>query len=593
MKKESESKNRNAASKPKNNAARSNPNSNGAKSQTLFHTAFAAIVQVACLLAVFLTPTSNEARLATAGLLVAQVALVLFNKDRRKAFILSSIFFSSIVLFFYIVYAPIDLTARILAALAVLVLTGFSVHKVTGIESFYGFLMVRSLAGFDLMQAVAKHHPRFSREAADFGASMTFGIPWAIRTYGLQKAAGHTLALLMLLGVFLQANLLTSLSGVLQNGEWVFAAVGLLFGFIGLGVLGMAVHAFTILTVPNTPAGVKLLIPFVTVPGEALFAIAVIAIVHETAHGVLCYVEKLKLKSSGVLLFGFLPVGAFVEPDEEELDRLSLEKKRRILVAGSTSNTLFFLVFLALSLPLMAIIPGLVSGVQVESVPGNSSLQGVLQAGAILTSLDGKAVNSTRDLFAVNLTNNARAVFLQGGNRLEADLMEVVVQDVDKKHPAFGVLQPEDRILAVDGQNVRTPSDIGKVVSAKKPGQTVAIRTQSGTKTVAIGTDGKLGIQIAMTSVGVLNNQPKAGAEQIYGVLSFLLVIFTWTFLLNILIGIVNLLPLFITDGQKMIYYELVPKFGKDRAAQLSTAAGLLMLALVLLNALPYFLGKG
>jgi hypothetical protein len=42
-----------------------------------------------------------------------------------------------------------------------------------------------------------------------------------------------------------------------------------------------------------------------------------------------------------------------------------------------------------------------------------------------------------------------------------------------------------------------------------------------------------------------------------------------------------------------MIYYELVPKFGKERAAQLSTAAGLFMLGLILLNALPYFLGKG
>ncbi|GEM_PF-1070634 len=592
MKAKNQTKNHDAQAKSKNSQARSNTGSNGGKSKTLFHTAFAVLVQAAAMLAVFLTPTSTEAKMATAGLLVLQTVLVAFNKDRRKAFILSSIFFSSIVLFFYIVYAPIDSTARILAALAVLVLTGFAVHKVTGIESFYGFLMVRSLAGFDLMQAVAKHHPRFSREAADFGASMTFGIPWAIRTYGLPKAAGHTVVLLMLLGVFLHANLLTSLGGAVQHGEWIFAALGLLSGFIGIGVLGMAVHAYTILTVPNTPAGVKLLIPFVTVPGEALFAIAVIAIVHETAHGVLCYVEKLKLKSSGVLLFGFLPVGAFVEPDEEELDRLSLEKKRRILVAGSTSNTLFFLVFLALSLPLMAIIPSLVSGVQVESVPGNSSLQGVLQAGAVLASLDGKTVNSTRDLFSANLSNNARAVFLQNGQRLEADLMEVVVQDVDKKHPAFGVLQPEDRILAVDGQKVRVPSDIGKMVSAKKPGEAVAIETQHGVKTVTIGSDGKLGIQITMSSVGVLNNQPKAGSVQLYGALSFVLVLFTWTFLLNILIGIVNLLPLFITDGQKMIYYELIPRFGKERAAQLSTAAGLLMLGLVLLNALPYFLGK-
>lgn len=563
------------------------------KTQTLFHTAFALLVQLACVGIAFLTDTSNEAKMATGGLLLLQAAHVLLSKDRRHAFALSSVFFSGIVLFFYIVYAPIDVTARTLAALATLVLTGFAVHKITGIESFYGFLMVRSLAGFDLMQSVGTHHPRFSREAADFGASMTFGIPWAYKTYGARKAAFHALVLFGLLGVLLQAGLLSSLSGVLQNGEWVFVAVGLLVGFIGLGVLGMAVHAFTILTVPNTPAGVRLLIPFVTVPGEALFAIAVIAIVHETAHGVLCYVEKLKLKSSGVLLFGFLPVGAFVEPDEEKLDSLSLEKKRRILVAGSTSNTLFFLVFLALSLPLAAILPGMVSGVVVESVPGNSSLTGILQAGAVLASVNGMTINNTKDLLSLNLTDNPQATFIQDGRTIQSNLMEVVVQSVDAKHPAYGILLPEDRILAVDGQAVGKPSDIGSVVSAKQPGQTVVIKTQRGDKTVPIGEDGKLGIQIALSSVGVLNNKPNAGSEQAYATVSLLLVLFSWTFLLNILIGIVNLLPLFITDGQKMIYYELVPKFGKERAAQLSTAAGLLMLGLVLLNALPYFLGKG
>lgn len=577
----------------KTKPAQKNLNGKNGQSKTLFHTAFAAFVQLACIGIAWFTTTSNEAKMATGALLVLQAAWVLLQKDRRHAFILSSVFFSSILLFFFIVYAPIDFMARVLAALAVLVLTGFAVHKITGIESFYGFLMVRSLAGFDLMRTVGENHPRFSRESADFGASMTFGIPWAVRTYGLQKAAGHTVALIALLAVFMQASLLSSLSGVVQNGEWIFAAVGLLAGFIGLGVLGMAVHAYTILTVPNTPAGVRLLIPFVTVPGEALFAIAVIAIVHETAHGVLCYVEKLKLKSSGVLLFGFLPVGAFVEPDEEKLDTLPLEKKRRILVAGSTSNTLFFLVFLALSLPLMAILPGMVAGVAVESVPGNSSLAGVLQAGAILASVDGKTINNTRDLLSINLTDNPQAVFLQDGRSIQTPLMEVVVQSVDAKHPASGILLPEDRILAVDGQAVGKVADIGRVVSAKKPGESVSITTQFGDKVVPIGDDGKLGIQITLSSVGVLNNRPKSGSEQAYATVSLLLVLFSWTYLLNILIGIVNLLPLFITDGQKMIYYELVPKFGKERAAQLSTAAGLFMLGLILLNALPYFLGKG
>ena len=238
----------------------------------------------------------------------------------------------------------------------------------------------------------------------------------------------------------------------------------------------------------------------------------------------------------------------------------------------------------------MAVLPSLVGGVAVQSVPANSSLNGILASGAILATLDGHSVASTKDIYSTNLTANPQAVFEKDGKQVQTALMELVVQSVDSKHPASGVLQPEDRILTMDGKTVRTTFDVHDAVTAKKPGESLAVGTQRGVKTVTVGADGKLGIQVALSSVAVLDNRPKAGNEHAYAALSFLLVIFSWTFLLNILIGIVNLLPLFITDGQKMIYYELVPRFGKDKAAKLSTAAGIAMLALVALNALPYFL---
>ena len=67
--------------------------------------------------------------------------------------------------------------------------------------------------------------------------------------------------------------------------------------------------------------------PGVTIPIEAIVAVAVIAIVHETAHGVMCVIAKLRLQSSGALLLGWLPIGAFVEPDEKAFKRLK-EKER-------------------------------------------------------------------------------------------------------------------------------------------------------------------------------------------------------------------------------------------------------------------------
>ncbi|MCD6279279.1 site-2 protease family protein, partial [Candidatus Micrarchaeota archaeon] len=52
-----------------------------------------------------------------------------------------------------------------------------------------------------------------------------------------------------------------------------------------------------------------------------------------------------KLTSVGIALLGVLPMGAFVEPDDEELEKRSMIEKVRVFVTGSGAN--FVLMFLA------------------------------------------------------------------------------------------------------------------------------------------------------------------------------------------------------------------------------------------------------
>ncbi|MDP2717913.1 MAG: site-2 protease family protein [Candidatus Micrarchaeota archaeon] len=558
----------------------------------LFSLGFAAALEAAAVLGVLLFSTHASAKLlVAAGLLIQAAAVFALSRDsagRKQVFSLTAVALSAMIAFFTIAYSDLALWPKVFGSLAVLVASGFAFHKMTGVDSFFGLLMVRSLAGFDVMQAVAKHHPKFSRDITDFGSTMAFGLPWGWGTFGARKAALHALGLLFLLGVLSLTPLLLGI----RVGLEVVVAVTLLFGFVGFGLLSLLTSAYNVATVPGAPAGVQLLIPGVTLPWESIFAIAVIAIVHETAHGVLAYVEKLKLKSSGVVLFGFLPVGAFVEPDEEKLDALPLEKKRRILAAGSTSNALFFVVFFILASVVALAIPLVVAGVQVASLPEGSSLSGVLSSGAALVSLDGQVVSDTRALFSfVNATHNPVAVFEGDGRSVFAPLMEVVVERVDADHPASGVLLENDRILAVDGKKVNLPSDVSAALSGKGAGDAVTIQTASGDKVVRLGEDGKLGIFAGFSSVAVLENRARPGFAPVLSALSFLLVVLGLTYLLNFLISVVNLLPLFITDGQKMLYYELEARFSKKTAAHLSTAAGFIVLAIVLINASPFFLG--
>lgn len=81
-----------------------------------------------------------------------------------------------------------------------------------------------------------------------------------------------------------------------------------------------------------------------------ILGLVVAMIVHEFSHGILTALSKVKIISLGILFF-ILPMGAFVEPDEDGIKKL--EKKKRIWMycAGPASNIIvagiFALVFSA------------------------------------------------------------------------------------------------------------------------------------------------------------------------------------------------------------------------------------------------------
>lgn len=85
----------------------------------------------------------------------------------------------------------------------------------------------------------------------------------------------------------------------------------------------------------------------------------VILVVHEGAHAVLGKMARVPILSSGVVLFGVIPVGAFVEPDEDYLKRIEKTKQTRVLVAGSTANlitsVITFIIFVGFMLSAFAL----------------------------------------------------------------------------------------------------------------------------------------------------------------------------------------------------------------------------------------------
>ncbi len=110
-----------------------------------------------------------------------------------------------------------------------------------------------------------------------------------------------------------------------------------------------------------------LLLPGINLPFlEGIAALVIILLVHEGAHAVLGRIAKVPVLSSGVVLFGIIPVGAFIEPDEEYLKRVEKTKQTRVLAAGSSSNLFFSIIIFAIFIGfLFATVPYRESGLLV------------------------------------------------------------------------------------------------------------------------------------------------------------------------------------------------------------------------------------
>jgi len=287
---------------------------------------------------------------------------------------------------------------------------------------------------------------------------------------------------------------------------YVAVVIGFLGGLIGLGLIIFTVTKMTpgVALVLPTAAGYQYPGPIIGVPfWYWLIAIFIIMFAHETMHGVFARAGKVPLKNYGVLLFFVLPIGAFVDPDNKKVKKMKTSDKLSFFAAGSFANFIVGFLFLLLGLIFYALLM-------------NPTIF------AALTEPQGVDFNQT----------------IEGYPAYESNLTGM--------------------IKTINGIEIKTYEDLSRTLNNTPIGENIEIVTNVSTytlKTVAKldnQTGSFIGIVSPMTIMGL-----KSGALITFNLLG-------WLFLLNIGIGVANLLPWKPFDGGLMAEEVLTKSFKKN-----------------------------
>lgn len=315
-----------------------------------------------------------------------------------------------------------------------------------------------------------------------------------------------------------------------------------------------------------------------------LFGLFIGVIVHEFTHGIQMRSHGMTLKSLG-LVFILFPIGAFAEPDEEELLKAKRSHRAKIYSSGPGMNII--LAFL-----LLGILAGAAhsldptEGAIVTEVSDDSPLADMdLETPFILLSINSTKIGDPNDYIEVckSLKENqtVELILLEGGE----------TRQINASGPSFGLFQQEETILSGEykgysGGYAMSHSTTDLTNVHKNP-------LSSSSDFSIFMMLPFLGLQPISGDLSVYLGAPFDGFWLIYNVLY-------WVFWVSLLVGAFNALPIYPLDGGWLFRdfsTSVAKRFTKDedRAERIarSVTSGISMFTIALVIApllIPWFL---
>lgn len=358
--------------------------------------------------------------------------------------------------------------------------------------------------------------------------------------------------------------------GFIMSFYIVYLLLDLIVTNFMVGKIGMGLSL--VLPSPGADAAVVpgvILVPF----WYWIISLALLVLVHEGMHGIMAAREKIRIKSMGWGLFAVIPL-AFVEPDEDQLQKKPAWPQLRVFAGGSFANFLLA----GLCLVIIASMAGLFasSGVAysalIEDYPSdNANLTGIIVG---IDEYEIRELNDLKDALAeigenktITITTGVEdgtrdfVVVTQGEPRLnfKPSLTFVILSLIE--HPIPGTI---DFFMGTADPDSWTQTanavSMWEWTGQAFPGldQRAADRTSSlESQQDDFKRPGYIGIAGVSSYVHL-----KAGLEGYTEPVIFIQGLLFWMFVINLGVGAFNLLPISILDGGRMwaILFQKVSK---------------------------------
>lgn len=250
--------------------------------------------------------------------------------------------------------------------------------------------------------------------------------------------------------------------GNLGLGIALVIMFGMFLVVINTAIASMFTTEETAITQPQNVLvipGLNEFLPLSVAP-EIIAGLLIGLVVHEGGHGLLCRVEDIDIDSMGVAMFAIIPIGAFVQPEENSQQRADRGGQSRMFAAGVMNNFAITLIAFALLFGLVgtsiAIAPGAGVG---NTIDGSAVDVAGIEPGDRITAVDGVTVDNGSALDRVLRENDEQEVTVElaDGDTVAVDRSLLIVLAVPDG-PAG--LETEDRIERVNGEPVHTEAEL-------------------------------------------------------------------------------------------------------------------------------------